>query len=215
MGFRQQDDALPGSSQEVNIHGASSDNNFFGTKEARRRFSQKTMIEALEVFDLRLVCLTWRQYNMAWKFPLLLSRAWGGSFSSKRITKGVMMKKFAVQMMIALVVCALAGNAALAKVKSRTITVGVDFVVGNTLVKKGTYKWSFDTSTNELTVTAKDKTVVAKTIAHLEERKTTSFGTDVVLAQKGSNQMLISIAFAGESQNIVVQSDGVETAKGQ
>jgi hypothetical protein len=126
------------------------------------------------------------------------------------------MKKFAVQVMIALVVCALAGNAALAaKVKSRIITVGVDFVVGDTLVKKGTYKWSFDTSTNELTVMAKDKTVVAKTIAHLEERKTTSFGTDVVLAQKGSNQMLISIAFAGESQNIVVQSGGVETAKGQ
>ncbi|HUQ32074.1 MAG TPA: hypothetical protein VM095_08135 [Pyrinomonadaceae bacterium] len=125
------------------------------------------------------------------------------------------MKKFAVQMMIALVVCSLAGNAVLAaKVKSRTITVGVDFVVGKTLVKKGTYKWSFDTGTNELTVTAKDKTVVAKTIAHLEERKATSFGTDVVLAQKGSNQILISIAFAGESQNIVVQSDGVETAKG-
>ena len=125
------------------------------------------------------------------------------------------MKKIAVQMMIALVVCALASSAALAKVKSRTITVGVDFVVGNTLVKKGTYKWSFNTETNELSVIGKDKTVVAKTIARAEERQGKSLGTDVVLAQKGANQMLISIAFAGDSQNIIVQSNGVETAKAQ
>jgi hypothetical protein len=125
------------------------------------------------------------------------------------------MKKFAVHMMIALVVCALAGNAALAKVKSRTITVGVDFVVGNTLVKKGTYKWRFDTETNELTIIAKDKTVAAKTIGHLEKRQSVAAGTDVVLAQRGANQMLVSIAFPGDSQNIVVQTGGAEMAKAQ
>lgn len=123
------------------------------------------------------------------------------------------MKKFAVHMMIALVVCALAGNAALAKVKSKTITVGVDFVVGNTLVKKGTYKWRFDTETNELTLIAKDKTVAAKTIAHLEKRQSVASGTDVVLAQRGGNQMLVSIAFPGDSQNIVVQAGGPEMAQ--
>jgi hypothetical protein len=122
------------------------------------------------------------------------------------------MKKFAVHMMIALVVCALAGSAALAKVKSKTITVGVDFVVGNTLVKKGTYKWRFDTQTNELTIIAKDKTVVAKAIAHLEKRQATASGADVVLAQKGSSQMLVSLAFPGDSHNIVVQ-DGPDLAQ--
>lgn len=123
------------------------------------------------------------------------------------------MKKFAVHMILALVVCALAGSAALAKVKSKTITVGVDFVVGNTLVKKGTYKWRFDTETNELTLIAKDKTVAAKTIAHLEKRQSVASGTDVVLAQKGGSQMLVSIAFPGDSQNIVVQSGGPEMAQ--
>lgn len=123
------------------------------------------------------------------------------------------MKKFAVHMMIALVVCALAGNAALAKIKSKTITVGVDFVVGNTLVKKGTYKWSFDTQTNELSIIAKDKTVAAKTIAHLEKRQAVASGTDVVLAQKGGSQMLISVAFPGDNQNIVVQTGGPEMAQ--
>lgn len=125
------------------------------------------------------------------------------------------MKKFAVHMIVALVVCALAGNAALAKVKSKTITVGVDFMVGNTLVKKGTYKWSFNTETNELTIVAKDKTVVAKTSARLENRQTEAPGTDVVLAQRGGSQILISIAFPGDSQNIVVQAGGPETAKAE
>ncbi len=123
------------------------------------------------------------------------------------------MKKFSVHMMIALVVCALAGNAALAKVKSKTISVGVDFMVGTTLVRKGTYKWSFDTQTNELSIIAKDKTVAARTIAHLEKRQAVASGTDVVLAQKGGSQMLISVAFPGDNQNIVVQTGGPEMAQ--
>ncbi|HEX8921028.1 MAG TPA: hypothetical protein VF766_06100 [Pyrinomonadaceae bacterium] len=122
------------------------------------------------------------------------------------------MKKFAVSMILALAVCALAGSAAQAKVKSKTVSVAVDFMVGNTLVKKGTYKFSFDTDSNELTVIAKDKTVAAKTAARLEDRKKDASALDIVLAQKGDQQMLVSIAFAGDSQNIVVQSDGVQTA---
>jgi hypothetical protein len=123
------------------------------------------------------------------------------------------MKKFSVRMIIALVVCALAGNAALAKVKSKTISVGVDFMVGNTLVRKGTYKWSFDTETNELSIIAKDKTVAARTVAHLEKRQAVASGTDVVLAQKDGSQMLISVAFPGDTQNIVVQTGGAEMAQ--
>jgi hypothetical protein len=115
-------------------------------------------------------------------------------------------------MILALAVCALAGTAAQAKVKSKTVSVAVDFLVGNTLVKKGTYKFSFDTESNELTVIAKDKSVVAKTSARLEDRKKDASALDIVLAQKGDSQMLVSIAFAGDSQNIVVQSDAVQTA---
>ena len=122
------------------------------------------------------------------------------------------MKKFAVSMILALVVCALAGTAAQAKVKSKTVSVAVDFMVGNTLVKKGTYKFSFDTESNELTVIAKDKTVAAKTAARLENRQKDASALDIVLAQKGDQQMFVSIAFAGDSQNIVIQSDGPQTA---
>lgn len=113
------------------------------------------------------------------------------------------MKKFAVGMILALVVCALAVSTAQAKVKSKAVSVAVDFMVGDTLVKKGTYKFSFDTETSELSVIAKDKTVVAKTTARLEKRAIAAAAMDLVLAQRGTNQTLVSIAFAGDSENIV------------
>jgi hypothetical protein len=122
------------------------------------------------------------------------------------------MKKFTVRLIIALMVCALAGSAALAKVKSKTITVGMDFVVGDTLVKRGTYKFSFDDKTNELTITAKDKTVVARVAARLEKRQQEATGMDLVLAQKGDKQALVSVAFYRETENIVVQ-DGAQMAE--
>ena len=114
------------------------------------------------------------------------------------------MKKFAVHLILALMVCALAGGAAQAKVKSKTITVGTDFVVGETLVKKGTYKFSSDDTTNELSVIAKDKTVVARAAARLEKREHESDRLDIVLAQKGGQQALVSIAFRKESESIVI-----------
>ena len=114
------------------------------------------------------------------------------------------MKKFAVHLILALMVCALTSGAAQAKVKSKTITVGLDFVVGDTLVKKGTYKFSFDDKTNELSVIARDKTVVARVAARLEKRQQEATVMDIVLAQKGDRQALVSIAFRQESQNIVV-----------
>jgi len=77
-------------------------------------------------------------------------------------------------------------------------------VVGDTLVKKGTYKFSFDDKTNELSVIAKDKTVVARVAARLEKRQHESAGLDIVMAQKGDQQALVSIAFRKESESIVV-----------
>lgn len=123
------------------------------------------------------------------------------------------MKKFAVNLIIALAVCALTGSLAQAKVKSKTITVGTDFVVGDTLIKKGTYKFSFDDQTNELSVIAKDKTVLARVAARLEKRPQAAAGLDIVLAQKGDKQALVSIAFRKESESIVVADAATRTDK--
>jgi hypothetical protein len=122
------------------------------------------------------------------------------------------MKKFSVRLVIALVVCALSGSMALAKVRSNTVTFGKDFVVGETLVKKGTYKLSYDDNTNELTVISKDKTVVAKIAGRVEARKNTNLGMEIILAPKGENQALIRLAFPGDSRNIVVDASGSQAA---
>ena len=124
------------------------------------------------------------------------------------------MKKFAVHLILALMVCALTGGEAQAKVKSKTISVGLDFVVGDTLVKKGTYKFSFDDKTNELSVIAKDKTVVAKVASRLEKRQQASAGLDIVMAQKGDQQALVSIAFRKESESIVIAGAAAPTGSG-
>jgi hypothetical protein len=113
------------------------------------------------------------------------------------------MKKSALRIVTLFVICALTGSMALAKVRSKTITFGMDFMVGNTLVKKGTYKVNFDDKTNELTLVAKDKTIAAKATAHLEKR-TDSQSVVAVLTQKGENQVLISLNYPGDSQSIVI-----------
>jgi hypothetical protein len=127
------------------------------------------------------------------------------------------MKKLATRMMVALVVCVLTGSMALAKVKitSSTVTFGTDFVVGETLVKKGTYKLVFNNKTNELTILDKDKAVVAKTMARVESRKAAAPGMEIILSQKGEHQALLSLAFPGDSRNIVVDASGAQTAATQ
>jgi hypothetical protein len=127
--------------------------------------------------------------------------------------KEYIMKKLTARIIVALAVCALTFSTAMAGVKSKTVTFGVDFVVGETVVKKGTYKLKFDDRTNELLIVGKDNTVMAKTTARLEKRERAAVGNEIVLAQKGSNQALISIAFTGDNQNIVINARGMETAQ--
>ena len=50
-----------------------------------------------------------------------------------------------------------------AKVKSRVITIGQDFIVAGTTIKAGTYRFSFDDQKHELTVSdRKTKQVLAR-----------------------------------------------------
>lgn len=120
------------------------------------------------------------------------------------------MKRFTFRLVVALVVCALSGSMALGaareKFKSSIVTFGSDFVVGGTMVKKGTYKLVFNLKTNELTVVAKDKSIVAQTVARVESRKGEISGMEIILAQRGENQALISLAFPGDSRNIVLDA---------
>ena len=115
------------------------------------------------------------------------------------------MKKITTRIATALLLGLLCVAPASAKVKSRVITVGQDFAVGGTVVKAGTYRFSFDDQKNELTIIdRKSKEVVARAEARAETRAGGMLSMDLHLADGGNSKTLTSIAFSGEKQTYVL-----------
>lgn len=110
------------------------------------------------------------------------------------------MKKMTTRIATAFLLCALCAAPAFAKAKSRLLSVGQDFVVGATTVKAGTYIFSVDDATNELTVAdKKTKEVVARAETRSQERAGKGpFKLDFQLVDNNGAKTLAIIAFAGE-----------------
>ena len=124
-----------------------------------------------------------------------------------------MTKKNLTRIVLAFVLCAMTGVVAFAKEKSRVVSFGSDFVVGGTQVKAGTYRVSFNTETNELSILdKKTKSVIAKATARLEKREGSSNILDMRWATKDNAQVLIGITFPGDSQNIVIHDSSTQVA---
>lgn len=104
---------------------------------------------------------------------------------------------------LALALCLAAAGAAFAKTKTQKLTFGSDFWVGSTLVKAGTYKVSYDDKTGEVSISDKSSTRARATVK-VEQREKSKVGWDVVLASKGGGLALVSLAFPGDKQNLVV-----------
>lgn len=84
------------------------------------------------------------------------------------------MKKNLYRIAFALVaLCTLLDASALAGGKSKRVTFNTDVLVGDTLVKKGSYEVTFDEQTSVLTV-KRGSEVVAKASARMEEGKSKS-----------------------------------------
>jgi len=112
------------------------------------------------------------------------------------------MKKMTTRIATALLLGVLCAAPAFAKAKSRLLTVGQDFVVGATTVKAGTYVFSIDDATNELTVlNKKTKEVVARAETRAESRGKGPFNLNVQLVENNGAQTLASIAFDGEKNS--------------
>jgi hypothetical protein len=76
-------------------------------------------------------------------------------------------------------------------------------------VRKGVeiYKLTFDDKTNEFTVMdRKTKAVIAKTTGRTEKRQTSTAGMDVKIIDEGTNHVLTSVAFPGDSNSIQLTS---------
>lgn len=118
------------------------------------------------------------------------------------------MKKMTTRIATALLLGVLCAAPAFAKAKSRLLTVGQDFIVGTTTVKAGTYVFSIDDATNELTVlNKKTKEVVARAETRAETRGKGPLRLDFQLVDNSNgSKTLASIAFDGEKNSYTIAS---------
>lgn len=114
------------------------------------------------------------------------------------------MKKRFLNVALTLVVCALLSPVAFASVKTQTVTFITDVKIGDTLVKKGTYKAKFDDQSNELTI-LDGKKVVAKTTATLVEQKKSKSKYETIYTtdrDSAGNSLLTSVNMGGKFATI-------------
>jgi hypothetical protein len=113
------------------------------------------------------------------------------------------MKSFARYLFTGLLLLTLTGVVALGKTKRELVTFDSDITVNGTVVKAGTYDLRFDEQTGSLEI-LKGSKVVATTATHVEKRDKKARGTEIHTISNGNVDQLVSVAFSGKEENIVV-----------
>lgn len=113
---------------------------------------------------------------------------------------------------VALLVVALATVSAFGKTEKATINFADDTKVNGTVLKKGTYKVTFDDATGELSI-LKGNTVVAKTTVRTEPREGKTRSLRFTTIKNANVTELVSIAFKGSAQNLVVADSNMMAAE--
>lgn len=103
----------------------------------------------------------------------------------------------------------LLGATAFAKTRQANVTFSDDTSVNGTLVKKGTYRVSFNEDTGELSIFKGNK-VVARSAARLEMRDRKAGDTEFLTRKVDMGCELVGITFSGSSQNVVVNQAGMQ-----
>ena len=119
------------------------------------------------------------------------------------------MKSILTQVIIGCLLVTMAGTAAFAKSRKTNIALAVDTKVNGTLVKKGMYEVVFDEESGELSIVKRGKLVV-KTTARAEKRDHKARSAEVYTTLDGMEQKLVSIAFNGSYENLVVAEAGMQ-----
>ena len=120
------------------------------------------------------------------------------------------MKSIVSKVMAVLMVGALTGVVALAKVHKEKVTFDSDIKVNGTVVKKGTYDVKFDDESGQLSITKNGK-VVAQAMAKLEQREKKANDFQLRSTVNGDETNLTGITFGGSDKNIVITSGGSST----
>ena len=120
------------------------------------------------------------------------------------------MKSIVNRMVAVLMVGALTGVVAFAKVHKQKVTFGNDVKVNGTLVKKGNYEVRFDDETGQLTIAKNGKTV-AQAMAKVEPREKKANDFQLRSTVNGDETNLTGVTFNGSDKDIVITSSGAST----
>ena len=120
------------------------------------------------------------------------------------------MKSIVNRMVAVLMVGALTGVVAFAKVHKQKVTFENDIKVNGTLVKKGNYEVKFDDETGQLTIAKNGKTVV-QAMAKFESREKKANEFQLRSTVNGDETQLTGVTFGGSDKDIVITSSGAST----
>ena len=120
------------------------------------------------------------------------------------------MKSIVSKVMAVLMVGALTGVVAFAKVHKEKVTFDTDIKVNGTVVKKGTYDVKFDDESGQLSITKNGK-IVAQATAKLEQREKKANDFQLRSTVNGDETNLTGITFGGSDKNVVITSGGSST----
>jgi hypothetical protein len=112
-------------------------------------------------------------------------------------------------LMVACLLVTLAGATTFGNTKKSTIAFSADTKVNGTIVKKGKYEAVYDDQSGELSIFKGGK-LIAKAAARLEKRDQKARVAEVQTIREGMDQRLVSIAFAGSQENLVVGQAGMQ-----
>jgi hypothetical protein len=117
------------------------------------------------------------------------------------------MKSIVNKMAAVLMVGALTGVVALAKVHTHKVTFENDIKVNGTLVKKGAYDVKFDDETGQLSI-AKNGKVVVQAMTRLEAREKKANDFQLRSTSSGDERQLTGVTFDGWDKDVVISNTG-------
>ena len=120
------------------------------------------------------------------------------------------MKRLINGVVVACLLLTLASATAFGNTKRSAIVLTADTKVNDTVVKKGKYDVVFDDQTNELSI-FKGAKLIAKTAVRIEKRDQKARGTEIQTTLEGMEQKLVSVAFGGSHENVVVGQSSMQT----
>jgi hypothetical protein len=121
------------------------------------------------------------------------------------------MKSIVTKVLAVLMVGALTGVVALAKVKKDRVTFDNDIKVNGTLVKKGSYDVKFDEETGQLSIIKNGK-VIAEAATRTETRANKARSLQLRAVVNGNDVQLAGVTFSGSDKDIVIANNGASTS---